>query len=473
MNEHDETILTPPSNLDAERSVLGSCLVDREALESCEGILHPAHFYREPHGHIYKAMQTLVAAREPVDLITLSDELRRSGLLDAIGGIGYLAQLADEIPTTANAEYYAKIVKELSMLRRMADECRRGAERCYTSGADPAEVIGSIEASILSVAEHRATNAVPLSVATAEANDRIDRGAVGLRFHIQSLTRATGGGMRQGEYTLLLAYRKQGKTRFMARMAYEHARDMIPCLLFSLEMSRAQLGAMFLAWECGTTLEGLTFLDREDRMAAMRRLDALPILIEHDQSITIAQMRAVARRAKKRNGIQWVGIDYAGKLHPDGLGRGVNSVERLDAAADQVKAMARELDLPILMLHQLTRERVGGRVVVRGNGTEEVHAKGSMHLEEEAESILVFSRPAAEIDPNTVDLAELNKLQEWGGKAIVQMEAVRNHHEQGQARIIGWHPTQGYPYELAENMAPPRIPVQTEYEYGDPLAGED
>lgn len=316
-----DSIQVPPQNLEAERGALGSCLIDRAAMEVCDGLLHPAHFYRDAHGFIFQAMRDLYRAGEPVDLITLSDELRRKDRLDRTGGIAYLASLPDQVPTTANAEYYALRVRDTALLRRMADECRKGAERCFAVGADPSEIVGEIEASILAVADYRAANAVHVSVATTEAIERLDRGAIGLPFHIPTLTRSTGGGMRPGEYTLFLAYRKQGKTRFMTRMAYEHARDMIPCLLFSLEMSRAQIGAMLLAWECETTLEGLAFVPREDRAAAKHRLDELPILIEHDAGVTLSEMRAVARRARRRHGVQWIGIDYAGKLCPDGVSR--------------------------------------------------------------------------------------------------------------------------------------------------------
>lgn len=469
----EEPILTPPNNLDAERAVLGACIVARDAIEACEGLLHPGHFYHDAHGLIYQAVRT-VAANGPVDLVTVVDELRRTGRLDAVGGTGYLAHLAGETPSIANAEYYARIVKEAATLRRMADVLRRGIDKCYTSGADPASIIGEIEASVLAVAEHRARKVTHVSAVTGEAVRQIKRGAFGLRFPWDSLTKATAGGMREEEYTLLLGYRKQGKTTVMLRMAYEYAKDGIPVEIFSFEMSGKQLARILLSWECGVPRHELFFVPDEDLAGAQRRIDELPIYVEDDHRMTTADMRAVARRAKKAHGIQWIGIDYASKVQPVGVRLGANEEVILHAVADQVKEMAKELKVPILLLHQVTREKENGRVIKRGNGSEVVSAKGCKHLENEAETVLVFSRPAAEIDPNTPDLKELETYQNWHGKALMHIDACRQAQEAGSARVLGWNASLGYPYELPSPVAAPPMPapVQEEWEYGDPLADD-
>lgn len=440
----DLTPHVPPSNEQAEMSVLGSCMLSADAMETAGDILHPSDFYRYAHQHIF-ASALSVSKDGPVDLVTLSNDLRTKGLLGESGGIAYLTTLADIVPSTHNVEYYAEIVRGKSLLRGMIDACNKGIGWCMQELATPSEIVGRVEDSVLKVSDHRYEKMVPISEVMERAMNRVMNGQTGEPFLVNKLTRYTGGGMRPGEYTLLLGYRGQGKTRFMLSEARYWCNQCEPCLIFSLEMSKEQLGLALAAMELNVPIEDMCNdpfgeLSTRDMEYASGTVSRWPLYIIDKPRLSISDMLAIARRAKKKYGIQRVYVDYAQKVYAEGK----TPYDKLVGVAEGLKFMAKTLDLPVLVLAQLTRE--GGKPDV--NGMADVHAKGAIALEDEAETVLVLERPS--IDPKM----ELSERAMWSGKARVKFTKNRYGVRCGDTIPIGWIENVGVIYDMDEQEEP-------------------
>lgn len=430
----------PPSNLEAEISVLGACIVSRDACEDAMDMLHPADFYCTAHKHIFAAVQAVYNDRKPVDLITLADELRRRKLLDVVGGVSYLTSAADRVPSTGNTEYYAQIVRGDSMLRGMITACSAGVDLCYSQPESRAEAVAAIEESVLRISEHRSERITPIGEIMRVAVDRVENGQTGEPFLSRNLTRYTGGGMRPGEYSLLLGFRGSGKTRFLLSDVRNSCRAGEPYLVFSLEMSRVQIGLALAAMELNVPIEMMQNdfmgdISMDDIRGAANAVASWPLLIDDRPKLHVNDMLAVARRAKKRHGIRRIGIDYAQKVKADGA----NSYEQLVGVAEGVKTIAKTLDLPVLMLAQLTHEGRPGK----GANIGDVHAKGAIALEDEAETVLVLNRPGQSDDDDSLELRAA-----WNGRAQIKCIKNRGGIRCGDVIPVGWLDGVGRVFDL-------------------------
>ena len=313
----------PPNNLRAEESVLGAMLLSREAIAEVVEILEPEHFYKPAHGHLYDAVMSLYSAGEPVDAVTVADELKRAGLLEEIGGSAVLLDLQATTPAISNAGHYAKIVEEHALLRRMIVVSNEIAESAYGLPDDVIKAVDDAEAMMFDVAQRRVTNTTAAIRDLLPANlDRIemlyDRGEAitGLSTGYLDLDEKLAG-LQPNALYVIGARPAMGKTAFALGMAANSAmKDDRPVLIFTLEMSQLELSQRLLCSEAlvdaSKVKTGKLDADEWTKIThAVGRLAETPIYIDDNPHTSVMDIRAKARRLKSREGdLGMVIVDY-------------------------------------------------------------------------------------------------------------------------------------------------------------------
>ncbi|HEX2953858.1 MAG TPA: replicative DNA helicase, partial [Bacillota bacterium] len=248
----------PPQNIDAERSTIGSMLLDKDAIFRAIEILKPEDFYKDAHRIIFQAVTNLTAKNEPVDLVTVTEELRTKNILDAVGGIAYLTGLANAVPTAANVEYYAKIVEEKALMRNLIHAATEIVSSGYEGSEEVDKIMDAAEQSIFDVAQRRATRGyAPLKEILNTAFENIEKmyenkgGVTGINTGYNDLNRLTAG-LQPSDLIILAARPSMGKTTFVLNIAQHVAVvEKQPVAVFSLEMSKEQLAMKLLCSEAG------------------------------------------------------------------------------------------------------------------------------------------------------------------------------------------------------------------------------
>ncbi|HYA97845.1 MAG TPA: replicative DNA helicase [Methylomirabilota bacterium] len=354
-----------PQNLEAERSVLGAILLDNHALNAALENLRPEDFFLEPHRRVFQRMVDLVESQQAIDLVTLSDELHRRGELEASGGAAYLASLVDGMPRVANVEHYARIVKEKALLRNLIHAAHGIQQRAF-EGEDPADsILDNAESSIFAVAEDRVrAGLVPMKEIVQKNIDRLEKiyregkSITGVSTGYGELDRLTSG-LQPSELLILAARPSQGKTALALNLAENIAvRAGRPVAIFSLEMSRESLLQRMVASVAEVDAHKFRtgHLAREDwaRMTdALGEIAAAPLWIDDAGGITVVEIGAKARRLKRDKGLGLVIVDYLQLI--TARGRFSNRNEEVSSITRGLKALAKELQVPVLVLSQLTR----------------------------------------------------------------------------------------------------------------------
>lgn len=388
----------PPQNIDAEQSVLGAILIDREAIYKAMRVLQPVDFYRESHHIIYETMLSLNEAGSPIDLITLSDQLRQQGDLEKVGGVAAIATLAEMVPTAASVEYYARIVEEKSLLRTLINLSTRIAGMGYEESEEPEKLIAEAEQMIMELGNRR----------TAQSFSTIKEIFLQIFPHLEFLYNNRGGvtgvptsfgdldrlcnGLQPSDFVILAGRPSMGKTSLGMCIGYNAAmKQNIPVGVFSLEMSKEQLVQRILCAEAKVDQQRLRngTLDEEDWLKlheTAAKLAKAPIYIDDAPGISIRQLRAKARQLKAEKGLGLIVIDYLQMLQ--GGRRSENRQQEISEISRSLKGLAKELQIPVLALAQLSRsveQRPNKRPVMS-----DLRESGS--LEQDADLIMFIYR---------------------------------------------------------------------------------
>jgi len=354
----------PPQNIEAEQSVLGSILIDRDAIVRVAGFLHAEDFYREAHRTIYQAALDLFERREPADFVLLIDELERRGRLEQIGGPAYLTSLINLVPTAVNVEYYGHVVERCAILRRLITAGGQIAGVAYDMQHDAELAVDKAEQILFALTQRRrAREATPISEVLEHYFDQIDyihqhRGQTfGVPTGFTKLDELTGG-LQRSDLIVLAARPGMGKSSFALNMATHAAlKNNIPVGIFSLEMSKDQLVQRLICSQAGIDSHRLRtgFIEESEwaKIAqAIGELSEAPIYIDDTPGISVMELRTKARRLQAEHDLGFVIVDYLQLMQGR---RSENRVQEVSDISRSLKELARELNIPVVAASQLNR----------------------------------------------------------------------------------------------------------------------
>ena len=357
----------PPQNIEAEQSVLGAILIEQSAIAKISDILQPEDFYREAHKLVYRSAITLFERGEAIDFITVIDMLRREEGLERAGGISYITSLANGVPTAANIVFHAKIVQEKSLLRRLIHAATDIAAMGYAESEEVERVLDHAEQKILEVATRKiGQDFAPIKEIIFSTLDKIDEmhkakgGITGLSTGFTILDKLTGG-LQRSDLILIAARPSMGKTAFVLNVAQHMAtRDKKSVVIFSLEMPREQLAMRMMCAEglidsqhfrtgAMSNEEWAKLVDAADRLSAS------PMFIDDTAGVNAVELRNKARRISKEHGLDCIIIDYLQLMDGGAHSRIDNRQQQISDISRSLKALARELQVPVIALSQLSR----------------------------------------------------------------------------------------------------------------------
>jgi len=364
INEIAEFERTPPQDLAAEQSVLGGMLLSKDAIADVIEILRSNDFYRPAHEIIYESIIELYGHGEPVDAVTVSAELTKRGEIAKVGGAPYLHTLLSSVPTAANANYYARIVREQSILRKLIEAGTKVVQLGYAGEGEVDDTVDKAQAEIFAVTERRASeDYVKLNTLLPEALDQIEaisRGTVveGVMTGFKELDILTNG-LHPSNMIVLAARPAMGKSTLgldIARNASIH--NKATSVIFSLEMSRSEITMRMLSAEARVPLNSIRSgqLSDEDWSRLARRMGEIseaPLFIDDSPNLSMMEIRAKARRLKQRHDLKLIIIDYL-QLMTSGK-KVENRQQEVSEFSRQLKLLAKELEIPVIAISQLNR----------------------------------------------------------------------------------------------------------------------
>ena len=356
-----------PQDIDAEKSLLGAILISEKPLPDVIEIVKPVDFYDERHMHIFDAMWTLYERHKPVDLLTVTAELRRKKVLDKSGGSTYLSELTNYVPTSAHAKAYAELVATAAVRRRLIAAAAEITEKAYNEGSETLELLGEAEKSLFAVSDQNLkTDLISISDLLGETFDHLEnlhknKGAIsGVKSGFPDFDRITAG-FHPSDLVILAARPAMGKTalalNFARNVATINQKDV---LVFSLEMGKEQLINRMLADASGIDsfkLETGNFSGDDFTLIseAMAELSEAPIFIDDTPGMTIMEMRTKARRAAHDHNLGLIIVDYLQLMNSSSKRGQENRVQEVSEISRGLKLIARELKVPVLALSQLSR----------------------------------------------------------------------------------------------------------------------
>src|SRR5216683_3004574 len=387
-----------PQNLEAERSILGAILLDNHALNAAIENLKPEDFFLEQHRRVFNQMIALGENQQAIDLVTLTESLHRVGELESSGGAPYLAALADGMPRVSNVEHYARIVKEKALLRNLIHATHNIQQRAF-EGEDGADaILDNAESSIFALAEDRVkAGLIPIKAIVRENWERLDKIAsegksvTGVSTGYGYLDRLTSG-FQSSELIILAARPSQGKTALALNLAENIAINAgLPVAIFSLEMSKESLLQRLVS--AVARIDGQAF--RRGRMEravrnemndALQRIEAAPLWIDDSGSISVLEIGAKARRLQRDKPLSLLIVDYLQLI--TARGRFGNRQEEVASISRALKGLAKELQIPVLVLSQLTRAPEREE---RGPQLSDLRESGA--IEQDADVVMFIYRP--------------------------------------------------------------------------------
>ena len=422
---------TLPHSLEAEKGLLSSMLLaPTEVIGNCVEQIEASFFYLPAHQTVFQLLVDRWNASQPADVITLTQALRDHGQLDAVGGPAFVTELFTYVPTAANASYYLDIVREKNVLRRIITVCTESAARSYEETGDASELLDAVEARVLEIGQARNTKKIPLMkdqvMAAIESIEKIyeNRGAIsGLATGFSALDRMTSG-LHGAEMIVIAARPSMGKTALAMNMA-EHAAIVgkHPVAVFSLEMSSQQLVQRLLCSRARVNLQKVRdgFLSERDfpnLTTAASKLAESQIFIDDTAGLSILELRAKARRLHQMYGIKLIVIDYLQLLRsPSKRGQENRQIEIAEISSG-VKGLAKELNIPIVVLAQLNRNPESRSGDAKGRPRlSDLRESGSIEQDADVVGLLVREEYYADSD---------EEKEESKGKATLIIAKQRN-----------------------------------------------
>lgn len=409
----------PPHDDTAEQSVLGAVLIDKDAMIDVAEFLRPEHFYKDGHAIIYAAMMALYEAHDPIDVVTVTAQLKKTGDLAKVGGASYVSELLNVVPTSAHAEQYARIIQEHAIKRRLVASAAKITEMAFREEGGAQQIVDEAEQEIFAISQSSVRkDFVPIKDALAASFDRLDelhKRAGGLRGVPTGFTEADNklAGMQDANLIILAARPGTGKTAMILNIAqYAAVKEKIPTGIFSLEMSKEELVDRLLvsqadidAWRLKTGK--LTDDDFTHLSDAMGELAEAPIFIDDTPGMNIIEMRTKARRLQVEHGVKLIIVDYLQLCDP---GRKFdNRVQEVSIISQSLKNLARELHLPVLACSQLSRA-----VEARGTRVPELSdLRESGSIEQDADVVMFLYR-------------EDNDSSLWGGQIPTKLRIAKH-----------------------------------------------
>ena len=408
--------------MEAEQSLLGSLLIDQEAMIKIGDLTQPEDFYRDSHRLIYDCMLDLSERHEPIDILTVGNRLEEKGKLQHVGGRTYLVELSNAVPTSAHIVHYAQIIQKKASLRRLIEAATNITRLGYDEEGDIDETLDEAERTLFRVSQNLTKNAfTPISRVLAEAFDRIDelhRERGKLRGVPTGYTELDGllAGLQKSDLLILAARPSVGKTSLAMDIARNVAlRGKAPVGVFSLEMSKEQLVDRMICAEAGVDLWKMRtgrLSDRDEDFPrighALGVLSEAPIFIDDSPTLTVMELRTKARRMQAEHGLGLIIIDYLQLMEgrsKKGGGNDENRVQEVSEISRGLKQIARELRVPVLALAQLSRAVEQNKPAIPRLS----HLRDSGSIEQDADVVMFIYRKAADRNYREEDLAPEEK----------------------------------------------------------------
>jgi replicative DNA helicase len=390
----------PPHNREAERRLLGGILRYPDSMLTLAGSLKPEQFYHDAHRRVFRAMVDLFAARKPLDLVLVHEQIIRNGDT-ADAGLALLAELWESEPTGVEFEHHAAVVRDTATVRTLIHAAHETLRDCYDRAAPADELLADAERRILGIGEQAtpitdtvrsAQQFLPAAAARIDARIAVGASLRGLATGYAELDDVLGG-MRPGEQIVIAARPSVGKTAFATSLLSNVATDGVPAMLFSLEMPEADIADRLLAMGSGVPLHRFTRAPRLTPEDASRLADAAgpnglggcPLFIDDTSAATAARIAAVTRRMVRRHGVKIVAVDYLGLMRPENTR--CNKAEQIGTLALRMKELARECGVTMLLLAQENREHES-----RGGKPKLSDLRDSGEIEQHADRVIMLWR---------------------------------------------------------------------------------
>lgn len=400
---NNNSIHMQPQAVDIEKMVLGALMVDKDAFSVVSEILHPETFYEPRSQKIYKAIQTLSLNEDPVDIMTVVEELKREGTLDDIGGAGYILELSERVASSAHIEYHAKILAQKYLARQLISFASVIETKAFDETVDVDELMQEAEGSLFELSQkNMRQDYIQIDPVVKQAVEILQKaaankgGLTGIPTGYAKLDDYTSGWQRS-DLVIIAGRPAMGKTSFALSLAKNIAVDYdTPIAFFSLEMNNVQLVNRLISNVC--EIEGKKILNGQLDDEEWKRLDknvrklqAAPIYIDDTPGMSIFELRTKARRLVREKGVQVIMIDYLQLMNANGARFGSRQ-EEVSTISRSLKGLAKELDIPVLALSQLNRT-VEGREGIDGKRPQLSDLRESGAIEQDADMVLFVHRP--------------------------------------------------------------------------------
>ncbi len=392
-----------PQALDIERVVLGALMIDKDAFTVVSEILHPETFYEPRNQKIFHAIQTLNMSEQPVDIMTVTEQLRKEGTLEEVGGPAYIVELSSHVASSAHIEYHARILAQKSLARQLISFASMVETEAFDETADVDELMQKAEGNLFELSQKNiAKDYSHIAPVLAEAHRKLMKaseskgGLTGVPTGYDELDRITSG-WQSSDLIIVAGRPAMGKTSFALSLARNIAVDyQLPIAFFSLEMSSVQLVDRLISNVCevggNKILSGQLTPDEWERFDAnVRKLESSPIYIDDTSSLSVFELRTKARRLVREHGIKVLMIDYLQLMNASGM-RFNSRQEEVSTISRSLKGLAKELEIPVIVLSQLNRT-VENREGIDGKRPQLSDLRESGAIEQDADMVLFVHRP--------------------------------------------------------------------------------